>query len=211
MDIFDREWCNLFVWTVNGSSVFHIKRDREYWCVCFQALAEFWWSHVVPAKHALAGSEPDLATIFRYGLNVLSLQWLTVILDCRRLLFCLVLLAGNAPWQCQYCQANMQLFSHKSRHDCPSMVAKDYVCIAVALPRILAYIRSVTFRLSVILCCQPCMHHAVLFCRPDKEHATIAQIIALSKQMARDAPSTSFPPAKQRVQLAQRRRAPISM
>ncbi len=53
MDIFDREWCNLFVWTVNGSSVFHIKRDREYWCVCFQALAEFWWSHVVPAKHAL--------------------------------------------------------------------------------------------------------------------------------------------------------------
>ena len=119
--------------------------------------------------------------------------------------------AGNAPWQCQYCQANMQLFSHKSRHDCPFMVAKDYVCIAVALPRILAYIRSVTFRLSVILCCQPCMHHAVLFCRPDKEHATTAQIIAMSKQMARDAPSTSFPPAKQRVQLAQRRRAPISM
>jgi hypothetical protein len=131
--------------------------------------------------------------------------------DCRRLSCCLVLLAGNAPWQCQYCQANMQLFSHKSRHDCPFMVAKDYVCIAVALPRILAYIRSVTFRLSVILCCQPCMHHAVLFCRPDKEHATTAQIIALSKQMARDAPSTSFPPAKQRVQLAQRRRAPISM
>lgn len=111
MDIFDREWCNLFVWTVNGSSMFHIKRDREYWCVCFQALAEFWWSHVVPAKHALAGSQPDLADAFR----------------------------------------------------------------------------------------------------PDKEHATTAQIIALSKQMARDAPSTSFPPAKQRVQLTQRRRVPISM
>ncbi|KAL0042026.1 hypothetical protein WJX77_001122 [Trebouxia sp. C0004] len=111
MDIFDREWCNLFVWTVNGSSVFHIKRDREYWCVCFQALAEFWWSHVVPAKHALAGSQPDLAHVFR----------------------------------------------------------------------------------------------------PDKEHATTAQIIALSKQMARDAPSTSFAPTKQRVQLAQRRKAPISM
>jgi len=69
MDIFDREWCNLFVWTVNGSSVFHIKRVREYWCVCFQALAEFWWSHVVPAKHALAGSQPDLADIFRFSLN----------------------------------------------------------------------------------------------------------------------------------------------
>ena len=119
MDIFDREWCNLFVWTVNGSSVFHIKRDREYWCVCFQALAEFWWSHVVPAKHALAGSEPDLSAIFRYGLNVLSLKRLSMFLHCRRLSCCLFLLAGNAPGQCQSCQANMQLFNHLSIHYCP--------------------------------------------------------------------------------------------
>ena len=106
MDIFDREWCNLFVWTVNGSSVFHIKRDREYWCVCFQALAEFWWSHVVPAKHALAGSEPDLAAIFRYGLNVSSLQWLTVFLNADYYVACFCWLAmrlGNASPAKQTC------------------------------------------------------------------------------------------------------------
>lgn len=96
MDIFDREWCNLFVWTVNGSSVFHIKRDREYWCVCFQALAEFWWSHVVPAKNALAGSEPDLAAIFRYGLNVSSLQSLAVFFGLWQSILLLVLVG----WKC---------------------------------------------------------------------------------------------------------------
>ena len=68
MDVLDRDWCNLFVWTVNGSTVFHIKRDREYWRLCFQVLAEFWWSHVVPAKHALAGDNPELADVYRYKL-----------------------------------------------------------------------------------------------------------------------------------------------
>jgi len=67
MDIFDRDWCNLYVWTVNGSTVFHIPRDREYWGLCFQALAEFWWRHVVPAKHALAGDNSELADLYRYG------------------------------------------------------------------------------------------------------------------------------------------------
>ena len=66
MDIFDRDWCNLFVWTVNGSTVFHIPRDREYWRLTFQALAEFWWSNVIPAKHALAANSPDVAQLYRY-------------------------------------------------------------------------------------------------------------------------------------------------
>ena len=96
MDIFDREWCNLFVWTVNGSSVFHIERNREYWCVCFQALAEFWWSHVVPAKHAVAGGQPDLAAIFRYGLNVSSPQWLSVFFGLPYTIMLLVFVG----WQC---------------------------------------------------------------------------------------------------------------
>ena len=64
MDVFDRDWCNLFVWTVNGSMLFHIKRDPEYWRLCFQGLAEFWWSHVVPAKHALAGDSPEIANLY---------------------------------------------------------------------------------------------------------------------------------------------------
>lgn len=51
MDVFDREWCALYVWTPNhGSSSFIISRDREYWGACFDVLAEFWWSHAVPAR-----------------------------------------------------------------------------------------------------------------------------------------------------------------
>lgn len=65
MDIFDRDWCNLFVWTVNGSTLFHIQRDREYWQLCFQVLAEFWWSNVIPAKHALARDDADAVERYR--------------------------------------------------------------------------------------------------------------------------------------------------
>ncbi|GAB4816198.1 hypothetical protein N2152v2_003244 [Parachlorella kessleri] len=53
MDIFDREWCNLFVWTpAGGSGLYHIRRDRDYWAACFGVLSEFWWNHVVPARQA---------------------------------------------------------------------------------------------------------------------------------------------------------------
>ena len=43
MDIFDREWCNLYVWTpAGGSGLYHIPRDRAYWANCFAVLADFW-------------------------------------------------------------------------------------------------------------------------------------------------------------------------
>lgn len=51
MDIFDRSWCNLYVWTpAHGAGVYHIRRDRAYWAAAFDVLAEFWWSHVVPGR-----------------------------------------------------------------------------------------------------------------------------------------------------------------
>ena len=56
MEVFDREWCNVFVWTPNGAALYHVPRDAGYWRACFDVLAEFWWAHVVPAKHALAAS-----------------------------------------------------------------------------------------------------------------------------------------------------------
>jgi putative phage-type endonuclease len=53
MDVFDREWCNLYVWTpARGAALFHIRRDRAYWSACFAVLAEFWWQHAVPARQA---------------------------------------------------------------------------------------------------------------------------------------------------------------
>ncbi|KAK9819245.1 hypothetical protein WJX81_006301 [Elliptochloris bilobata] len=65
MDIFDREWCNVFVWTHNGAALYHVPRDTAYWRACFDVLAEFWWAHVVPAKHALAAKKPDAVQLCR--------------------------------------------------------------------------------------------------------------------------------------------------
>ena len=37
MDLFGREWCNLFSWTPDGgAALFHIKRDRAYWAKSFE-------------------------------------------------------------------------------------------------------------------------------------------------------------------------------
>lgn len=53
MDIFNREWCTLFVWTPDhGSASFMVRRNRSYWAACFDVLAEFWWAHTVPARQA---------------------------------------------------------------------------------------------------------------------------------------------------------------
>jgi putative phage-type endonuclease len=53
MDIFDRQWCSLYVWTQShGSASFQVERNEEYWAAAFEILAEFWWGHVVPARQA---------------------------------------------------------------------------------------------------------------------------------------------------------------
>ena len=66
MDVFDREWCALYVWTpAHGSSSFIIPRDRAYWAACFDVLAEFWWSHTVPARQ-LRGVDVDDVLIEEY-------------------------------------------------------------------------------------------------------------------------------------------------
>jgi putative phage-type endonuclease len=53
MDIFDRRWCSLYVWTQShGSASFQVERNQEYWAAAFEILAEFWWGHVVPARQA---------------------------------------------------------------------------------------------------------------------------------------------------------------
>ncbi|KAI3445016.1 hypothetical protein Pfo_001681 [Paulownia fortunei] len=40
----------MYVWTVNGSSLFRLHRDVEYWNTLKIALSDFWWKHVQPAK-----------------------------------------------------------------------------------------------------------------------------------------------------------------
>lgn len=66
MDIFDREWCNLYVWTpARGSVAFFIRRDRAYWAACFDVLAEFWWEYVVPGRqaHERGGSQEEVQAL----------------------------------------------------------------------------------------------------------------------------------------------------
>lgn len=61
MEIFDRDWCNLFVYTVNEARIYHIKRDHDYWKTAYRVMSDFWWGSVIPAKHALAlDSQTDL-------------------------------------------------------------------------------------------------------------------------------------------------------
>ncbi|XP_050365547.1 uncharacterized protein LOC126784094 [Argentina anserina] len=50
MEILDKEWMHFYVWTINGSSLFKLYRDRDYWGVLEQGLSDFWWRHVVPAR-----------------------------------------------------------------------------------------------------------------------------------------------------------------
>lgn len=67
MDIFDREWCCLYVWTRSrGSAAFTVPRDRAYWAAAFEVLGEFWWAHTVPARQARdAGAAAAVVEAFR--------------------------------------------------------------------------------------------------------------------------------------------------
>ncbi|KAK9137936.1 hypothetical protein Sjap_008530 [Stephania japonica] len=50
MEISDMEWMDLYCWTLNGSSLFRLYRDQNYWELMKEALSDFWWKHVQPAK-----------------------------------------------------------------------------------------------------------------------------------------------------------------
>lgn len=50
MEIMDKDWMDFYVWTPNGSSLFRLYRDIEYWDVLKIVLSDFWWKHVQPAK-----------------------------------------------------------------------------------------------------------------------------------------------------------------
>ena len=67
MEVFNRDWCNVFSYTVNGSAMYHIKRDRRYWRDVYLVLADFWWGSVVPAKHALSSGDKEQALLYRWN------------------------------------------------------------------------------------------------------------------------------------------------
>ncbi|ESQ35429.1 hypothetical protein EUTSA_v10008303mg [Eutrema salsugineum] len=50
MEIMDRDWLDLYCWTVNGSSLFRIERDSVFWGDMKLTLVDFWEKHVVPGR-----------------------------------------------------------------------------------------------------------------------------------------------------------------
>ena len=50
MAITNRDWMDFYVWTINGSSLFRVYRDEEYWEVLKMALSDFWFKDVLPAR-----------------------------------------------------------------------------------------------------------------------------------------------------------------
>lgn len=50
MEILGRDWMDFYVWTPNGSSLFRLHRDTEYWGVMKIALSDFWLKNVQPAR-----------------------------------------------------------------------------------------------------------------------------------------------------------------
>ncbi|XP_058182587.1 uncharacterized protein LOC131300668 [Rhododendron vialii] len=56
MEIMDRDWMDFYVWTPNGSSLFRLYRDVEYWDALRIALSDFWWKHVQPAREVCSKS-----------------------------------------------------------------------------------------------------------------------------------------------------------
>ncbi|XVF43796.1 hypothetical protein PTKIN_Ptkin02bG0069400 [Pterospermum kingtungense] len=53
MEIMDREWVDLYCWTPNGSTIYRVHRERNYWDLIHGILREFWWENVIPAREAL--------------------------------------------------------------------------------------------------------------------------------------------------------------
>eukprot|EP00879_Flechtneria_rotunda_P028508 GHRR01030631.1.p1 GENE.GHRR01030631.1~~GHRR01030631.1.p1 ORF type:complete len:174 (+),score=47.52 GHRR01030631.1:694-1215(+) len=66
-EVLDREWAVLYYWSQDlGSHMTLIHRDREYFALLWQAMADFWWQHFVPAKLHLQLHPADETGIKRF-------------------------------------------------------------------------------------------------------------------------------------------------
>ncbi|XP_047316337.1 uncharacterized protein LOC124919997 isoform X2 [Impatiens glandulifera] len=66
MEIMDRDWVDVYCWTLNGSTIFRVCRERDYWILMQGVLREFWFENVVPAREALmVGKGEEELSLFR--------------------------------------------------------------------------------------------------------------------------------------------------
>ncbi|KAK8965696.1 hypothetical protein KSP40_PGU020567 [Platanthera guangdongensis] len=61
MEIMDRDWVDLYCWMPNGSVLFRVFRDREYWGLMHGMLRDFWCGSVVPARQVVAAEDEAAA------------------------------------------------------------------------------------------------------------------------------------------------------
>ena len=54
MEILQRDWCDFYTWTPNGSVIHRVERDVRYWEALEDVLGRFWFEKVVPAREAVA-------------------------------------------------------------------------------------------------------------------------------------------------------------
>ncbi|KAH7287437.1 hypothetical protein KP509_32G056200 [Ceratopteris richardii] len=83
MEIFDRNWMDFYVWTVNGSSIYRIDRNPDLWELMLTALNDFWWGHVVPARRLL--SKDVNAEVRRFKPGPHHPLYLTIANRCKKL------------------------------------------------------------------------------------------------------------------------------
>ncbi|KAK2982033.1 hypothetical protein RJ640_029261 [Escallonia rubra] len=67
MEVMDRDWVDLYCWTPNGSTIFRVRREREYWELMHGILREFWWENVVPAREAMLLGREEEAKSYEPG------------------------------------------------------------------------------------------------------------------------------------------------
>ncbi|XP_074309938.1 uncharacterized protein LOC141644338 [Silene latifolia] len=65
MEIMDRDWVDLYCWTPNGSTIFRVHREPEYWDLMHEILHEFWWKNVVPARAAFLARGKEAANFYK--------------------------------------------------------------------------------------------------------------------------------------------------
>lgn len=65
MEIMDRDWVDLYCWTPNGSTVFRVCRDRDYWDLIHEILRQFWWENVLPAREAVLLGKEEEAKLYK--------------------------------------------------------------------------------------------------------------------------------------------------
>lgn len=83
MEIFDRNWMDFYVWTMNGSSIYRIDRNPDLWELMLTALNDFWWGHVTPARHALFKDADADVRRFRPGPH--HALYLTIANKCKQM------------------------------------------------------------------------------------------------------------------------------